>query len=263
MEEQSENVLPETLRLNRFLAMVGVASRRAAEEMIANGEVELNGAIVTELGTKVNPQSDVVKVNGQTYSLAQKLVYILMNKPKDFITTASDEKGRRTVLDIVNIRERVYPVGRLDRQTTGVLLLTNDGMLANKLMHPSSEVIKSYHVSIDKGLDQVHAEKLARGVFLEDGKTAPAELEIIPGTKNREIIMHIHEGKNRQIRRMFESFGYEVERLHRVEYAGLNVHGLQRGMWRTLTDKEIRNLKALANGELKIEQPRSEKNIEE
>ncbi|MFA6467897.1 MAG: pseudouridine synthase [Bacteroidota bacterium] len=246
MEEQSENVLPETLRLNRFLAMTGVASRRAAEAMITNGEVELNGVVVTVLGTKVNPQTDVVKVNGQTYSLAQKLVYILLNKPKDFITTASDEKGRRTVLDLVNARERIYPVGRLDRQTTGVLLLTNDGMLANKLMHPSSEIIKTYHVSLDKGLDTIHAEKLASGVFLEDGKTAPAELEIIPGTKSREVIIHIHEGKNRQVRRMFESFGYEVDRLHRVEYAGLNVQGLQRGMWRHLTGKEIRQLKKLA-----------------
>lgn len=225
--------------------MVGIASRRAADEMIANGEVEVNGVVVTELGKKVNPQTDVVKVNGQTYSLAQQLVYILLNKPKDFITTSSDEKGRRTVLDLVQVRERIYPVGRLDRQTTGVLLLTNDGMLANKLMHPSSEVIKSYHVSLDKGLDQVHAEKLANGVYLEDGKTAPAELEIIPGAKNREIIIHIHEGKNRQIRRMFESFGYEVERLHRTEYAGLTVSGLQRGMWRSLTDREIKNLKML------------------
>ncbi|NUN70670.1 MAG: rRNA pseudouridine synthase [Bacteroidetes bacterium] len=229
--------------------MVGVASRRAAEEMIANGEVELNGTVVTELGTKVNPQTDVVKVNGQTYSLAQRLVYIILNKPKDFITTASDEKGRRTVMDLVNTRERIYPVGRLDRQTTGVLLLTNDGMLANKLMHPSSEVVKTYHVSLDKGLDTAHAEKLASGVYLEDGKTAPAELEIIPGTKSREVVIHIHEGKNRQVRRMFESFGYEIERLHRLAYAGLTVQGLQRGMWRHLNDKEIKQLKRLTADE--------------
>ncbi|MFZ4621360.1 MAG: pseudouridine synthase [Bacteroidota bacterium] len=243
--------------------MVGVASRRAAEEMIANGEVEMNGVVVKELGTKVNPTSDVVKVNGQTYTLAQKLVYIVMNKPKDFITTASDEKGRRTVLDLVNSRERIYPVGRLDRQTTGVLLLTNDGMLANKLMHPSSEVIKTYHVSLDKGLDTVHAGKLASGVFLEDGKTAPAELEIIPGTKSREIIIHIHEGKNRQVRRMFESFGYEIDRLHRVEYAGLNVQGLQRGMWRYCTDGEIKKLKQAASGTVPKQTVRYEENDDE
>ncbi|MDD8017844.1 MAG: pseudouridine synthase [Bacteroidota bacterium] len=247
MEKQSENVFPETLRLNRFLAMAGVASRRAAEELIANGEVEVNGVVVKELGTKVHPQNDVVKVNGQTHSLAQRLVYILLHKPKDFITTSSDEKGRRTVLDLVNVRERVYPVGRLDRQTTGALLLTNDGMLANKLMHPSSEVVKSYHVSLDKGLDESHANKLAHGVYLEDGKTAPAELEIIPGTKSREIVMHIHEGKNRQVRRMFESFGYEVTRLHRGEYAGLTVQGLQRGMWRFLTEGEVKHLKNLVH----------------
>jgi 23S rRNA pseudouridine2605 synthase len=245
MENQSEVVLPKNLRLNKFLAMAGIASRRAADELIATGGVEVNGKIVTELGVRIDPHHDSVSVNGRTVSLAQNIVYILLHKPKDFITTASDERGRRTVLDLVNVRERIYPVGRLDRQTSGVLLLTNDGELANKLMHPSSQVIKSYHVSLSKTLDHVHAEKLVKGVHLEDGKTAPAELDIIPGTKSKEIVLHIHEGKNRQVRRMFESFGYDVEKLHRISYAGLTLHGLGRGQWRFLTPKEIKNLKSV------------------
>ncbi|MFA6540292.1 MAG: pseudouridine synthase [Bacteroidota bacterium] len=227
--------------------MAGIASRRAADELITNGEVEVNGSVVTELGVKIYPHKDSIVVNGRSISLAQNIVYILMNKPKDFITTVNDERGRRTVLDLVNVKERVYPVGRLDRQTTGALLLTNDGELANKLMHPSSNVIKSYHVSLSKSLDAVHAQKLVSGVYLEDGKTAPAEIDIIPGTKSKEVVLHIHEGKNRQVRRMFESFGYEVDKLHRISYAGLTLHGLGRGRWRFLTPKEIKNLKSTAS----------------
>lgn len=227
--------------------MAGIASRRAADELITNGEVEVNGSVVTELGVKIHPHKDSIVVNGRSISLAQNIVYILMNKPKDFITTVNDERGRRTVLDLVNVKERVYPVGRLDRQTTGALLLTNDGELANKLMHPSSNVIKSYHVSLSKSLDAVHAQKLVSGVYLEDGKTAPAEIDIIPGTKSKEVVLHIHEGKNRQVRRMFESLGYEVDKLHRISYAGLTLHGLGRGRWRFLTPKEIKNLKSTAS----------------
>jgi len=246
VEKQGEIVFPKNLRLNKFLAMAGVASRRAADEMITQGQVTVNGTVITELGVRVNSQKDVVVVDDRTISAPQSLVYLLLNKPKDFITTASDEKGRRTVLDLINVRERVYPVGRLDRQTTGVLLLTNDGELANKLMHPSSNVVKSYNVSLDKSLDQAHAVKLVNGVFLEDGKTAPAELDIIPGTKSREVILHIHEGKNRQVRRMFESLGYEIEKLHRVSYGGITATGVTRGRWRYLTPKEIKDLKKVA-----------------
>ncbi len=225
--------------------MAGVASRRAAEELIAAGEVKVNGAVVTDLATKVHTTNDTVTVNGKRVSVAQNLIYILLHKPKDYITTVSDEKGRRTVMDLVQVNERVYPVGRLDRGTSGVLLMTNDGDLANKLMHPSGEVVKSYHVSLDKSLDEAHAEKLSNGVYLEDGKTAPCEIDIIPGTKNKAIVIHIHEGKNRQVRRMFESLGYEIEKLHRTHYAGLTLSGLGRGRWRFLDEKEIRSLKRL------------------
>lgn len=230
--------------------MAGIASRRAAEELIVAGEVTVNGTVVTDLSTKVHTLNDNVTVNGKRISVARNLIYILLHKPKDYITTVKDEKGRRTVMDLVQINERVYPVGRLDRNTSGVLLMTNDGELANKLMHPSSEVVKSYHVSLNASLDQAHAEKLVRGIYLEDGKTAPCELEIIPGTRNKEIVLHIHEGKNRQVRRMFESLGYDIEKLHRTQYAGLTLSGLGRGRWRFLTEKEIRNMKRLAGEEI-------------
>lgn len=226
--------------------MAGVASRRAAEELIASGEVKVNGAVISDLATKVHIHNDTVTVTGKRVSVSRNLIYILLNKPKDYITTVSDEKGRRTVMDLVRVNERVYPVGRLDRSTSGVLLMTNDGDLANKLMHPSGEVVKSYHVSLDISLDEAHAEKISKGVYLEDGKTAPCEIDIIPGTKNKEIVIHIHEGKNRQVRRMFESFGYEIGKLHRTHYAGLTLSGLGRGRWRFLEDKEIRALKRLA-----------------
>ena len=228
--------------------MAGVSSRRAADEAIADGFVKVNGQTVTELGIKIDPQADTVTVNDRTITVTQKIVYILLNKPKDYITTSNDEHGRRTVLDLVSVRERIYPVGRLDRQTTGALLLTNDGELANKLMHPSSGVIKSYHVSLNKSLDKLHAEKLIRGVYLDDGKTDQAELDIIPGTKSKEVVLHIHEGRNRQVRRMFEFFGYDVEKLHRVSYAGLSLHGIGRGRWRFLTLKEIRQLQSAVSG---------------
>lgn len=246
VEKQGQIVLQEVVRLNRYLAMAGVASRRAAEELILAGDIKVNGNVVTDLATKVHPRNDTVTVGGKRVSIGGNLIYILLHKPKDYITTVSDERGRRTVMDLVNVRERVYPVGRLDRNTSGALLLTNDGDLANKLMHPSSGVVKSYHVSLNKPLDEAHAKKIVTGMYLEDGKTAPCELDIIPGTKSKEVVIHIHEGRNRQVRRMFEALGYEIEKLHRIAYAGLTLSGLGRGKWRFLTNKEVKELRNLA-----------------
>ncbi|MGE5313422.1 MAG: pseudouridine synthase [Acidobacteriota bacterium] len=225
--------------------MSGIASRRAAEDVVRAGEVRVNGKVVESLSTQVDPERDIVTVGGKSVTPAEHLVYLLLNKPKDYITTAKDEKDRRTVFDLLSVRERVFPIGRLDRNTTGVLLFTNDGFLATKLMHPSSEVKKEYHVSIDQSLDEAHREKLSKGIFLDDGKTAPADIIPVPGTKNREIIVTIHEGRNRQVRRMFEALGYEVERLHRISYGGLTAEGVGRGKWRFLTDQEVRKLKSL------------------
>ena len=246
MEDENPNVLPHVVRLNRFIAMAGVSSRRKAEELILNGEVTVNKLVVTDLSTKISPSTDHVALNGKTLSIAEKLVYVILNKPKDYITTAKDEKNRKTVFDLVRVRERVFPVGRLDRNTTGVLLFTNDGELAYRLMHPSHEVAKSYFVALTTSVELKDIEKIKTGVHIEGGKTSPARVEAIPGTKHRDLVVTIHEGRNRQVRRMFESLGYEVTRLDRVQYAGLTTEGLPRGRWRYLSKPEVRMLQASA-----------------
>jgi 23S rRNA pseudouridine2605 synthase len=243
VEDKDSNVLPQVVRLNRFIAMAGIASRRKAEELILNGSVTINKEVVTDLSTKVSPSTDHVAVNGRSISIEEKLVYLVLNKPKDYITTARDEKNRKTVYDLVRTRERIFPVGRLDRNTTGILLFTNDGELAYRLMHPSHQVDKSYHVEVTTGVELKDIEKLKKGVHIEDGKTAPAHISSIPGTKNRNLIITIHEGRNRQVRRMLESLGYEVKRLDRVQYAGLTSEGLRRGRWRYLSRPEVQMLK--------------------
>jgi pseudouridine synthase len=243
VEDKNTNVLPQVVRLNRFIAMAGVASRRKAEALILNGEVTVNKVVVTNLSTKVSPSTDHVAISGRSISIEEKLVYIVLNKPKDYITTARDEKNRKTVYDLVQTRERIFPVGRLDRNTTGVLLFTNDGKLAHRLMHPSHQIDKSYHVELTSGVDHKDIEKIKKGVHIEDGKTAPARVDSIPGTKNRNLVITIHEGRNKQVRRMFESLGYEVKRLDRVQYAGLTAEGLGRGRWRYLSNPEVRMLK--------------------
>jgi len=226
--------------------MAGVASRRKAEELILSGSVTINNKVVTDLSTKVLPSTDKVAVNGRPIAAEEKLVYLLLNKPKDCITTSHDEKSRKTVLDLVRTRERVFPVGRLDRNTTGVLLLTNDGELAYRLMHPSHEVEKSYFVELTEGAEQKDLDKLKKGVHIEGGKTSPAKVTPIPGTKNKNLIVTIHEGRNRQVHRMLEALGYEVKRLDRIEYAGLTAEGLRRGRWRYLSKPEIHRLKKVA-----------------
>ena len=210
--------LPATIRINRFLSMCGITSRRKAEELIRDGKVEVNRAVVTNLATRVNPAHDKVFVNGKSVVQVDDYLYLVLNKPKDSITTLSDEKGRRTVMSMVRAKQRVFPIGRLDRNTTGVLLLTNDGEFANRLMHPKFEIPKSYRVTCDTPVALRDADALRRGIMLEEGKTAPAEVYILPGKKGKEIGVTIHEGRNRQVRRMFESLGYDVLKLDRVAY---------------------------------------------
>jgi 23S rRNA pseudouridine2605 synthase len=237
---------PSLLRLNRYLSMCGVASRRKADELIENGRVEVNRKVVKDLGTKVNPACDSVFVDGKRVGHIQEHVYLVMNKPKDAITTLSDEKGRNTVMKFVRSKQRVYPIGRLDRNTTGVLLFTNDGEFAHHLMHPRHEVPKSYKVTIDKPIEKAHLRSLRTGVQLEDGMTAPADVVILPGGKKREIGITIHEGRNKQVRRMFEKLGYEVTKLDRVAYGPITKEGLARGEVRSLSQREVRALKAIA-----------------
>ncbi len=232
------------IRLNKLIANSGICSRREADVLIETGVVKVNGKIITTLGYKVKPTENV-KVEGQKIK-NEKKVYILLNKPKDYLTTTKDPKNRKTVMELIKnaCKERVFPVGRLDRQTTGLLVLTNDGELANKLMHPKSNIPKLYHVTLHKNFSPADFEKLSKGIELEDGFIQPDELSYVLGKKN-ELGIQIHSGRNRIIRRMFEYLGYNVIKLDRVMYAGLTKKNLPRGKWRFLTEREINALKRL------------------
>ena len=235
--------------LNKFLAHAGVAGRREAADMIRKGLVKVNGELVTEPGHKVAPADDV-RFNGKKLFPSRNLVYILLNKPKDYITTTDDEKGRKTVLDLVRraTNERVYPVGRLDRNTSGVLLLTNDGELAQKLTHPSYEIKKVYAVTLDKPLDKKDFDRILEGVVLEDGPASVDVLAYADAKDKKQIGVEIHSGKNRIVRRIFEHLGYDVRNLDRVIFAGLTKKNIERGKWRFLSEKEVRDLKFFGKG---------------
>ncbi|MBC7653328.1 MAG: rRNA pseudouridine synthase [Oligoflexus sp.] len=220
----------DLVRLNRFISNAGICSRRKADELIAAGVVSVNGEAVTELGTKVNPAVDQVRYNGELLKRG-KMVYVLLNKPKDYITTTDDPQERKTVMDLVDkaTSDRIYPVGRLDRNTTGLLLLTNDGDLADKLSHPKNSISKIYNVELDKGLAQGDFNKIAFGLELEDGFIKPDDLRYVTGGSKSEVGIQIHSGKNRIVRRIFESLGYDVVKLDRVIYANLTKKDLTRG----------------------------------
>lgn len=242
--EKEEKQEPEDMRLNKYVASCGIAARRKAAELIQNGYVSVNGEVVLEIGYRVQP-NDKVAYKGNLIRPVETMVYILMNKPKDTITTTSDEKGRRTVLDIVGkkVPGRIYPVGRLDRDTTGLLLLTNDGILAKKLSHPSHKVKKIYHATLNKPLSKADFESIVAGVELEDGKAEVDGISYVDGAGKDEVGIEIHIGKNRIVRRIFEHLGYEVIKLDRVYYAGLTKKDLPRGHFRHLDDKEVIFLK--------------------
>jgi 23S rRNA pseudouridine2605 synthase len=242
--EKREEKSSDLIRLNRYIANAGLCSRREADDLIESGQITVNSKTITEMGYQVKP-TDVVKYGRKILS-REKLTYVLLNKPKDFITTTEDPEGRRTVMELVAkaATERIYPVGRLDRATTGLLLFTNDGELAEKLSHPSNEIRKIYQVEIDKPITSEDFEKLTQGVELEDGFVKPDEVSIIT-PDNQVIGIEIHSGKNRVVRRIFESLGYEVTKLDRTTYAGLNKKDLPRGNWRFLTEKEVIRLKYL------------------
>lgn len=242
-------------RLQKILAQAGVASRRKCEELILSGQVEVNGVIVKTLGAKADPAEDVIKVGGKPIVRESKL-YFMLNKPKGVITSAKDPQGRKVVSDFLHgVKERVYPVGRLDYDTEGLLLLTNDGDFANMLTHPSRHVPKTYLATV-KGVPHGTAlERLAAGIQLEDGMTAPAEVEyydVDPDGKEATISITIHEGRNRQVRRMFEAVGHKVTRLVRIKFGSLTLHGLPRGRYRPLTKAEVAELLAEARKTHKI-----------
>lgn len=235
--------IKDTVRLNRFIANSGVCSRREADTLIQAGVVTVNGEVVTELGTKVNIHDDDIRFNGERLRGEEK-VYLIMNKPKGYVTTASDPHAEKTVIDLLKgCSSRVYPVGRLDKNTTGVLLLTNDGEIAERLTHPSYDKKKIYQVSLDRELSEEDYEKILAGLELNDGSVKADELEFIDPKDKRKIGIEIHSGKNRIVRRIFDSLGYNVKALDRVYFAGLTKKGLKKGEWRYLSEGEINILK--------------------
>lgn len=231
------------IRLNKYLANAGVCSRRDADKYISAGVVTVNGEIITELGTKVK-RSDEVRFNNEPVNIERK-VYVLLNKPKDYVTTSDDPQNRKTVMDLVKnaCRERIYPVGRLDRNTTGVLLLTNDGELASKLTHPKYKKKKIYHVYLDQNVSASDMQQLANGITLDDGEVHADAIEYASATDKKQVGIEIHSGRNRIVRRMFETLGYHVTKLDRVYFAGLTKKNLRRGQWRFLTQDEVNYLK--------------------
>ena len=233
----------DQVRLNKYLSNAGVCSRREADVLIQTGVVSVNGTIITELGYKIAPE-DVVQYDGETINAEIKR-YVLLNKPKGFITTMDDPRGRKTVMSLVKkaCRERIYPVGRLDRETTGLLLFTNDGDMAKKLTHPRYQAKKIYHVELNKPVTKEDMERLLRGVDLEDGKTRVDEVSYIENGNSTEVGVEIHSGKNRIVRRLFEAMGYVVVKLDRVQFAGLTKKDLPRGYYRHLTEQEVSFLK--------------------
>ena len=244
IEYKEEHTDPnEPIRLNKYLANAGVCSRREADEFIQSGVVTVNGVVATELGMKVK-RSDEVKYHDQPVTLEKK-VYVLLNKPKDYVTTSDDPQQRKTVMDLVKdaCPERIYPVGRLDRNTTGVLLLTNDGDLASKLTHPKFLKKKVYHVFLDKNVSEEDLQKIAEGIELEDGEVHADAIEYADDRDKSQVGIEIHSGRNRIVRRIFEKLGYRVVKLDRAQFAGLTKKNLRRGDWRFLTEKEVEMLR--------------------
>jgi len=235
-------------RLQKFMAACGVASRRKCENLIVDGLVMVNGQVIRELGYKINPESDIIQVNG-VQIFEEKKVYILLHKPTGYVTTVTDPQMRRTVIDLIpDIENRVYPVGRLDYDTSGLLLLTNDGDLANKMTHPSFELDKVYVAKVDGEINENDIHKLETGIMLEDGITAPAKATILNTNKTNSLVeITIHEGRNRQVRRMLEAVGHAVLKLRRERIVFLTLDGLEVGKYRELTIEELNKLKQLLN----------------
>ena len=243
-EESKVPVVKDTMRLNKYIANSGVCSRRDADKLIEKGEITVNGKVVKELGTTVSFKDDV-RYNGNRLNPEEK-VYVLLNKPKGFVTTVEDKHAKHTVMDLVDdaCQQRIYPVGRLDKQTTGLLLLTNDGDLTKMLTHPKYNAKKIYHVFTDKPVFASHLDQLAQGITLEDGPIHADAISFVEKEDKTQVGIEIHSGRNRIVRRMFEHLGYKVMKLDRVYFAGLTKKNVPRGKWRYLSDKEVTRLKA-------------------
>jgi 23S rRNA pseudouridine2605 synthase len=245
--EQKQGANDGTTRLNRYISNAGICSRREADDLISSGVIQVNGKTITEMGYKVKP-TDIIKYGGQTLK-KEKMVYLILNKPKDYITTFDDPQKRKTVLELIQnaCKERIYPVGRLDRATTGLLLFTNDGELTKKLTHPRYGVRKIYHVELDKPLKRSDFDKIAEGIELEDGEIKVDEISYVgDGSNKKEVGVELHSGKNRIVRRIFEHMGYNIRKLDRVIFGPLSKKDLPRGRWRILSDAEVGMLKMIS-----------------
>ena len=227
------------VRINKFIAANGIISRRKVDEYIEQGRITVNGITVRERGFKVNPSKDKVSVDGEIIKTNVSKIYIVLNKPPKVISAVTDNKNRKTVVDLVKTKERIFPIGRLDYDTTGLILLTNDGELANKLMHPKYEVEKIYLAHLSKPLEEKHRKKIADGIFIDRKKTEPAKISFVNKYDNKRIYVSIHEGRNRQVKKMFEEFGYKIKKLHRMKYGNLKLGNLKEGGWRKLTKEEV------------------------
>ncbi len=250
MKIQMEN--QKRIRLNRYLALCGLGSRRKCDDLIAAGAIRVNGQLVTEMGIRIDAKHDVIEYYNQRVQPIDRHVYILLNKPLRTVTTASDEKHRKTVLDVIGIEDRIFPVGRLDFDTTGALLLTTDGKLSYLLAHPRFQVTKIYRALLDKRIRPVDLHHIRKGMTLNGWQTAPCKIEEIRIIDNSSFLeIELHEGRNRQIRRMFDELGYLVIKLHRIEFAGLRVNDMKTGEWRKLSAEEISHIKSLAESHKK------------
>ncbi len=236
------------MRLNHFMARCGVASRRKCDELISAGKVSVNGEIVTAMGIQVEPETDTVELEGRKLQLKKSFTYILLNKPLSTVSTVSDTHQRKTVVSLLSLSQRVYPVGRLDQDTTGVLLLTDDGDMTHRLLHPRYKAPKRYHVLLDARIKPVHLHHLQKGIAMDGTMTAPCTIKELRVVNNGSLLeVELREGKKRQIRRMFAHFDYEVLELDRISFAGLSYRGLKRGEWRYLTKEEISMLKNMVD----------------
>jgi len=237
------------MRINQYLASCGLASRRGAESLVRDGRVTINGSVIKDLSTRVSDTDDV-RVDGKAIHSENKKVYVLLNKPKDYVTTVQDERRRRTVMDLINVRERIFPIGRLDAKSTGLLLLTNDGDLAYRLTHPRFKLAKVYRVTLTADFAEKDLTSMESGLQLEDGPTRPCRVRYYRETADH-VEVRLHEGRNRQVRRMFAALGYEVKSLQRVRFGPLELKGLERGKWRLLRADEIRDLKVAVGLEVR------------
>jgi 23S rRNA pseudouridine2605 synthase len=232
------------MRLNKYLSRAGVASRRRSDELILAGDIQVNGKTVRRLGVVIDEENDIVLYRGEPVTLKEELVYVVLNKPKEVISTVKDDFQRQTVVGLVSFPERIYPVGRLDYDTTGALLMTNDGELTNRLLHPGYKMLKVYRALIDRVMRPIDLHHFKQGVELDGQKTLPCKIEELRKIDNQSYLeIELREGRNRQIRRMFEALGYTVEELERISFAGITTRGLKTGEWRFLTDQEISKLK--------------------